>query len=63
MRWRCPRESVSIVSFELKDIPTPEAVCLSDKEVGIALRAGHHGAQPALCRFGIKGPVRPLFSF
>ena len=37
-----PRERVSVVSFELKGIPTPEVGRLLDKEAGIALRAGHH---------------------
>jgi cysteine desulfurase/selenocysteine lyase len=58
-----PRERVSVVSFELKDIPTPEVGRLLDKEAGIALRAGHHCAQPALRRLGVETSVRPSFSF
>jgi cysteine desulfurase/selenocysteine lyase len=30
---------------------------------GIALRAGHHCAQPALRRFGLEATVRPSFAF
>ena len=58
-----PRERVSVVSFILKDIPTPEVGRLLDKEAGIALRAGHHCAQPALRRLGVEATVRPSFSF
>ncbi len=57
-----PRERVSVVSFVLKDIPTLEVGKLLDKE-GIALRAGHHCAQPSLRRFGLEATVRPSFSF
>ncbi len=58
-----PRERVSVVSFELKNVPTPEVGRLLDKEAGIALRAGHHCAQPALRRLGVEATVRPSFSF
>jgi len=58
-----PRERVSVVSFVLKDVPTPEVGRLLDKEAGIALRAGHHCAQPSLRRLGVEATVRPSFSF
>ena len=58
-----PRERVSVVSFVLKDIPTPEVGRLLDKDAGIALRSGHHCAQPALRRLGVEATVRPSFSF
>ncbi|MDR3262258.1 MAG: cysteine desulfurase [Tannerella sp.] len=57
-----PRERVSVVSFILEGIPTPEVGQLLDKE-GIAVRAGHHCAQPALRRMGLEATVRPSFSF
>jgi cysteine desulfurase/selenocysteine lyase len=57
-----PRERVSVVSFDLKGIPTPEVGKLLDRE-GIALRAGHHCAQPALRRLGVEASVRPSFAF
>jgi cysteine desulfurase / selenocysteine lyase len=57
-----PKERVSVVSFILKDIPTPEVGRLLDLE-GIALRAGHHCAQPALRRLGFEATVRPSFAF
>ncbi|MDR0687578.1 MAG: cysteine desulfurase [Prevotellaceae bacterium] len=57
-----PRERVSVVSFVLPNLPAPEVGKLLDQE-GIALRAGHHCAQPALRRFGLEATVRPSFSF
>ncbi|MDR3218235.1 MAG: cysteine desulfurase [Dysgonamonadaceae bacterium] len=57
-----PRERISVVSFIIPGIPTPEVGKLLDAE-GIALRAGHHCAQPALRRFGLEATVRPSFSF
>ncbi|MDR2118855.1 MAG: cysteine desulfurase [Tannerellaceae bacterium] len=57
-----PRHRVSVVSFILDSIPTIEAGQLLDKE-GIALRAGHHCAQPALRRMGIEASIRPSFAF
>lgn len=57
-----PRKRVSVVSFELPGIPTPEVGQLLDKE-GIAVRAGHHCAQPALRALGYEMSVRPTFAF
>ncbi|MDR0835187.1 MAG: cysteine desulfurase [Tannerella sp.] len=57
-----PRERVSVVSFIVPGIPTPEVGKLLDLE-GIALRAGHHCAQPALRRLGVEATVRPSFAF
>lgn len=57
-----PKERVSVVSFVLDNIPPPEVGRLLDQE-GIALRAGHHCAQPALRRLGVEATVRPSFAF
>ncbi|MDR0864505.1 MAG: cysteine desulfurase [Candidatus Symbiothrix sp.] len=57
-----PRDRISVVSFIVPGIPTPEVGKLLDQE-GIALRAGHHCAQPALRRLGVEASVRPSFSF
>lgn len=57
-----PRHRVSVVSFELAGIPTPEVGQRLDKE-GIAVRAGHHCAQPALRALGYEMSVRPSFAF
>ncbi|MDR0798659.1 MAG: aminotransferase class V-fold PLP-dependent enzyme, partial [Dysgonamonadaceae bacterium] len=57
-----PRNRVSVVSFIVPNISTPEVGKLLDGE-GIALRAGHHCAQPALRRMGVEATVRPSFAF
>jgi cysteine desulfurase/selenocysteine lyase len=57
-----PRERISVVSFLLDDIPATEVGRLLDRE-GIAVRSGHHCAQPALRRMGVESTVRPSFSF
>jgi cysteine desulfurase/selenocysteine lyase len=57
-----PRERVSVVSFIIPGIPVPEVGQMLDRE-GIALRAGHHCAQPALRRMGLEATVRPSFAF
>ena len=55
------REKVSVLSFVLRDRPTEEIGRMLD-QAGIAVRAGHHCAQPALRRFGLEATVRPSFS-
>lgn len=57
-----PMHRVSVVSFVLDGIPTPEVGQLLDRE-GIAVRAGHHCAQPALRALGYEMSVRPSFAF
>jgi cysteine desulfurase/selenocysteine lyase len=52
------REKVGVLSFVLRDRPTEEVGRWLDLE-GIALRAGHHCAQPSLRRFGLEATVRP----
>jgi cysteine desulfurase / selenocysteine lyase len=56
------REKVGVLSFVLRDRPTEEVGRLLDLE-GIAVRAGHHCAQPSLRRFGLEATVRPSLSF
>jgi cysteine desulfurase/selenocysteine lyase len=56
------REKVAVISFVLRDKPTEEVGRLLDLE-GIAVRAGHHCAQPSLRRFGLEATVRPSFAF
>ncbi len=55
------REKVAVLSFVLQDRKTEEVGRLLDLE-GIAVRAGHHCAQPSLRRFGLEATVRPSFS-
>ncbi len=56
------REKVGVLSFVLQDRPTAEIGRLLDLE-GIAVRAGHHCAQPSLRRFGLDATVRPSLAF
>lgn len=56
-----PKNRVSVVSFVLDGIPVPETGKLLDQE-GIAVRAGHHCAQPALRALGYEMSVRPTFA-
>jgi cysteine desulfurase/selenocysteine lyase len=55
-------EKVAVISFVLRDRKTEEVGRLLDLE-GIAVRAGHHCAQPSLRRFGVEATVRPSFAF
>jgi len=55
------REKVGVTSFVLKDKPSEEVGRYLDRH-GIAVRAGHHCAQPSLRRFGLEATVRPSFS-
>jgi cysteine desulfurase/selenocysteine lyase len=52
------RDKVGVLSFVLAGRPTTEIGRLLDLE-GIAVRAGHHCAQPSLRRFGVEATVRP----
>ena len=56
------REKVSVISFVVKDRETEEVGRFLDQE-GIAVRSGHHCAQPSLRRFGVEASVRPSFAF
>jgi cysteine desulfurase / selenocysteine lyase len=56
------REKVGVLSFVLRDRPTEDVGRLLDLE-GIAVRAGHHCAQPSLRRFGLEATVRPSLAF
>ncbi|MCY2965794.1 MAG: aminotransferase class V-fold PLP-dependent enzyme, partial [Planctomycetota bacterium] len=55
------REKVGVLSFVLPGMRPEEVGRLLDLE-GIAVRAGHHCAQPSLRRFGLDATVRPSLS-
>jgi cysteine desulfurase/selenocysteine lyase len=56
-----PRERAGVVSFLVDGCRTEDVGKALDRE-GIAIRAGHHCAQPILRRFGIESSVRPSFA-
>jgi len=51
------REKVGVLSFVLEGVRTEEVGDFLNRE-GIAVRAGHHCAQPIHRRFGIESTVR-----
>jgi cysteine desulfurase/selenocysteine lyase len=51
-------DKAGVLSFVLKDKPTKEVGAALNQE-GIAVRSGHHCAQPILRRFGLEATVRP----
>ncbi|WLT33481.1 family 2A encapsulin nanocompartment cargo protein cysteine desulfurase [Geothrix sp. PMB-07] len=52
------REKAGVLSFVLEG-HRPEEVGAALNREGIAVRSGHHCAQPALRRFGLEASVRP----
>jgi cysteine desulfurase / selenocysteine lyase len=56
------RHKASIVSFVLDGYEPAEVGSALDGE-GVAVRSGHHCAQPILRRFGLEATVRPSFAF
>ena len=56
------REKAGVLSFTLKDIHPHDIGTILDQE-GIAIRAGHHCAQPVMKRFGIPATARASFAF
>src|SRR5262249_5645619 len=52
-----PREKAGVLSFVLDGQRTEDVGSALDKE-GIAVRSGHHCAQPILRRFGVEASVR-----
>jgi cysteine desulfurase/selenocysteine lyase len=55
-------DKASVLSFTLSGFTT-EQIGRALGEEGIAVRAGHHCAQPILRRFGVETTVRPSFAF
>ena len=53
-------ERVPLVAFNCRGIHPHDLAAALD-EVGIAVRAGHHCAQPLMRRFGVAGTVRVSF--
>lgn len=57
-----PSERASVISFVINDIHPQDIGTILDKE-GIAIRTGHHCAQPVMDRFMIPATARASFSF
>lgn len=56
------RDKVSVLSFVLDGIHPHDVGTVLDLR-GVAVRAGHHCAQPLMRRFGVHGTVRASFAF
>ena len=56
------REKAGVLSFVLDGVHPHDAGTVLDDD-GIAVRAGHHCAQPVMRRFGIPATVRASFAF
>jgi cysteine desulfurase / selenocysteine lyase len=50
-----------VISFTLGDIHPHDLASILDQEVGVAIRAGHHCAQPLMERFGLAATARASF--
>lgn len=51
----------SVISFLVRDISSYDLGLLLDK-LGVAVRTGHHCAQPLMQRYGVQGMVRASFA-
>ena len=56
------REKVGVLSFVLDGLD-PVEIGKSLDRAGLAVRAGHHCAQPSLRRYGLEATVRPSLAF
>lgn len=56
------REKAGILSFVVKGAHPHDIGTILDRE-GVAIRAGHHCAQPIMERFGVPATARASFSF
>ena len=55
-------EKAGVVSFVIEGIHPHDIGTILDRE-GVAVRAGHHCAQPCLRRYGLESSVRPSLAF
>ena len=56
------QEKVAVLSFVLEGVHPHDVGTILDDE-GVAVRAGHHCAQPVMTRFGVPATVRASFAF
>ena len=57
-----PKHRAGVVSFMLGDIHPHDVGTVLDR-YGVAIRAGHHCAQPTMKRMGVPGTARASFAF
>ena len=57
-----PKHRAGVVSFVIEGVHPHDVGTILDQE-GIAVRTGHHCAQPIMQRFGIPATVRASFAF
>jgi cysteine desulfurase/selenocysteine lyase len=50
-----------VISFTLGDIHPHDLASILDQEVGVAIRAGHHCAQPLMERYNLTATARASF--
>jgi cysteine desulfurase / selenocysteine lyase len=56
------KEKASVISFVISDVHPHDIGTILDQE-GIAIRAGHHCAQPVMQRFNLPATARASFAF
>jgi cysteine desulfurase/selenocysteine lyase len=56
------REKAGVISFVLEGVHAHDVGTVLDRE-GIAVRTGHHCAQPVMDRFGVPATVRASLAF
>ena len=56
-----PRRRAGAVSFLLGDVHPHDVATILDRH-GVAVRAGHHCAQPLMQRFGVAATARASFA-
>ena len=54
-------EKGAVISFLVRDINSYDMGLLLDR-LGVAVRTGHHCAQPLMARYGVQGMVRASFA-
>jgi cysteine desulfurase/selenocysteine lyase len=56
------REKASVLSFNVGDVHPHDVGSLLNDD-GVAVRTGHHCAQPVMARFGVPATARASFAF
>ena len=56
------RHKAAVLSFVVEGVHPHDVAAVLDDE-GVAIRAGHHCAQPVMSRFGVPATVRASFAF